>query len=60
MDTNVRSVWELDAGQFQISNPDWDRLIDSIIGKMQQKLELQKRKLVAHLARVTGQKMKII
>jgi len=49
VDTNVRSVWELDAGQFQISNPDWDRLIDLIIGKMQQKLGLKKCKLDAHL-----------
>ena len=49
VDTNVRSVWELDPGQFQIANPDWDRLIDLIIGKMQQKLGLKKRKLIAHL-----------
>ena len=47
--TNVRSVWELDPGQFQITNPDWGRLIDLIIRKMQKKLGLQKRKLIAHL-----------
>ena len=49
VDTNVRSVWELDPGQFRISNPEWDRLIDSIIRKMQQKLGLKKCKLIAHL-----------
>jgi len=49
VDTTVRCVWELDAGQIQFTNPKWEQLIESIVRKVRQKLGLQKYKLAAHL-----------
>jgi hypothetical protein len=49
VDTTVRRVWELDPVHFQLSNPKWDQLIESIVGEVQEKLGLQERKLTAHL-----------
>ncbi|RLA44484.1 MAG: 2OG-Fe(II) oxygenase, partial [Gammaproteobacteria bacterium] len=49
VDTAVRRVWELDAKSVQFTNPKWTLLIDSIIGKVQQKLGLESCKLTAHL-----------
>ncbi len=35
VDTTVRRVWELDPEHFQLSNPKWDQLIESIVGEVQ-------------------------
>ncbi len=49
VDTNVRRVWELDPGQFQLTNPKWDHLVAAILQDVQQALGLEDRKLAAHL-----------
>lgn len=49
VDTSVRRVWELDPECFQLSNPKWNQLIESIIAEAQEKLGLQKHKLKAQL-----------
>jgi hypothetical protein len=49
VDTNVRRVWELDPGQFQLTNPKWDDLVASILQDVQRALGLEDRKLAAHL-----------
>ena len=49
VDTNVRRVWELDPGQFHLTNPKWDDLVASILGDVQRALGLEDRKLAAHL-----------
>ena len=49
VDTNVRRVWELDPGQFQLTNPKWDDLVAAILQDVQRALGLEDRKLAAHL-----------
>lgn len=49
VDTSVRRVWELDPGQFQLTNPKWDHLVAAILRDVQQALGLEGRKLAAHL-----------
>ncbi len=49
VDTNVRRVWELDPGQFQLTNPKWDKLVAAILQDVQRALGLEDRKLAAHL-----------
>ena len=49
MDTAVRRVWELDAGQIEFTDPKWELLIDSIVDEMRLKLGLEAHKLTAHL-----------
>lgn len=49
VDTNVRRVWELDPGQFQLTNPKWDELVAAILQDTQRALGLEDRKLAADL-----------
>ncbi|MCY4612087.1 MAG: 2OG-Fe(II) oxygenase [Nitrospira sp.] len=49
VDTDVRRVWEMDPACFELTNPKWERLIESILHEVQQRLGLEERKLSAHL-----------
>ena len=49
VDTDVRRVWEMDPACFELTNPKWDLLIESILHEVQQRLGLEERKLSAHL-----------
>jgi predicted 2-oxoglutarate/Fe(II)-dependent dioxygenase YbiX len=49
VDTNVRRVWEIDADQIVLSNPEWADLMDQAIVATQTDLGLEKQKLEAHL-----------
>ncbi len=49
VDTNVRRVWEMDPAQFELTNPKWDALIESIIDEVKQRLGLDECRLSAHL-----------
>ena len=49
VDTDVRRVWEMDPEQFELTNPKWEALIESIIDEVKQRLGLRERKLSAHL-----------
>lgn len=45
VDTDVRRVWEMDPACFELTNPKWDLLIESILHEVQQRLGLEERKL---------------
>lgn len=45
VDTDVRRVWETDPACFELTNPKWDLLIESILHEVQQRLGLEERKL---------------
>ncbi len=49
VDTNVRRVWEIDAGQVVLANPQWESVLKEAITKTQSELGLEKQKLKAHL-----------
>lgn len=49
VDTDVRRVWELDPDRFELSNPEWETFVDSVLVDVKQKLGLEKCKLSAHL-----------
>ncbi|MDD9981097.1 MAG: 2OG-Fe(II) oxygenase [Gammaproteobacteria bacterium] len=49
VDTDVRRVWEMDPAHFELTNPKWVALIESILGEVQQHLGLEECKLSAHL-----------
>jgi 2OG-Fe(II) oxygenase superfamily len=49
VDTQVRRVWELDPGQFKLTNPKWAQTVGSITSQVQQDLGLEKSPLEAHL-----------
>ena len=49
VDTDVRRVWEMDPARFELINPKWEQLIESILHEVQQRLGLEERKLSAHL-----------
>ena len=49
VDTDVRRVREMDPAQFDLTNPKWEALIESIIDEMKQRLGLEECKLSAHL-----------
>jgi 2OG-Fe(II) oxygenase superfamily len=49
VDTKVRRVWKLDPGHFSLTNPAWNRLVDTMVGKVQSELGLEKQKLESHL-----------
>ena len=49
VDTDVRRVWEMDPEQFELTNPKWEALIESIVDEAKQRLGLRERKLSAHL-----------
>ena len=49
VDTDVRRVWEMDPAHFELTNPKWEALIESILEEVQQRLGLAECKLSAHL-----------
>ena len=49
VDTDVRCVWEMDPAHFELTNPKWEALIESILEEVQQRLGLAECKLSAHL-----------
>ena len=49
VDTDVRRVWEMDPAHFELINPKWEALIESILEEVQQRLGLAECKLSAHL-----------
>ena len=49
VDTDVRRVWEMDPAHFELTNPKWEALIQSILDEVRQCLGLEDRKLAAHL-----------
>ena len=49
VDTDVRSVWEMDSAHFELANPKWGTLIKSILKEVQQNLGIEECKLSAHL-----------
>ncbi len=49
VDKKVRRVWRMKPDRFSIKNPEWVRLIAGIVGKVQDELGLEERKLEAHL-----------
>jgi hypothetical protein len=49
VDTSVRRVWKLDPDGFSLTNPEWQGLIEGLVGKVQAELGLEKQKLESHL-----------
>lgn len=49
VDTDVRRVWELDPASFELTNPQWQAFIDSIVADVRTDLGLGDLKLKAHL-----------
>ena len=49
VDTKVRRVWRMEPDHFALENPDWDRVIKEIVGKVQEELGLESQKLESHL-----------
>ena len=49
VDTKVRNVWELDAGDFSLKNPKWEGVIESILREIEGRLGLPEKSLVAHV-----------
>lgn len=49
VDTDVRRVWEIDADQVALANPEWPDIVDQAIRAAQTALGLEEQKLDAHL-----------
>ncbi|MDP1797603.1 MAG: 2OG-Fe(II) oxygenase [Planctomycetaceae bacterium] len=49
VDTDVRRVWEIDAEQVALTNPEWQNVLKQAIGAVQSSLGLEEQKLAAHL-----------
>ena len=49
VDTKVRRVWKIDPAEFSLTNPLWDRTLESIVAKVQVDLGLEKQELEGHL-----------
>lgn len=49
VDTNVRRVWEIDARQVVLANPQWDDVVKQAVQTAQRELGLEKQRLRAHL-----------
>lgn len=49
VDTDVRRVWEIDAEQVSLANPDWTTALKCVVDTVQAELGLEKQKLHAHL-----------
>ncbi|HWE03486.1 MAG TPA: 2OG-Fe(II) oxygenase [Tepidisphaeraceae bacterium] len=49
VDTDVRRVWEIDADQITLTNPEWLDVLRQAIETVQTDLGLEKQKLDAHL-----------
>jgi hypothetical protein len=49
VDTDVRRVWEIDADQVSLTNPQWLAILQQTISTIQSELGLENQKLKAHL-----------
>jgi hypothetical protein len=49
VDTDVRRVWEIDANQVELANPEWPAVLKQAVGTAQSELGLKNQKLQAHL-----------
>ena len=49
VDTNVRCVLELDADQFTLTNPEWQKFLKKTVKTVQQELGLEQQTLQSHL-----------
>ncbi len=49
VNTKVRRVWRMEPDRFSLKNPDWDRVVKEIVGKVQEELGLESQKLESHL-----------
>jgi predicted 2-oxoglutarate/Fe(II)-dependent dioxygenase YbiX len=49
VDTDVRRVWEIDAEQITLANPEWSDVVEEAVRTVQEELGLEKQKLQAHL-----------
>jgi hypothetical protein len=49
VDTKVRRVWEIDAEQVVLGNPQWPDIVEQAVRAAQSALGLEKQKLQAHL-----------
>ena len=49
VDTSVRRVWEIDADQITMANPEWDGVVAEAVRAAQTNLGLEKQTLDAHL-----------
>jgi len=49
VDTNVRNVWEIDADQVVLANPQWADVLKQALASVQSALGLETQKLESHL-----------
>src|SRR5205823_5324863 len=49
VDTDVRRVWEIDAGQVVLANPQWNEVLQRAVAAAGTELGLEKQKLEARL-----------
>src|SRR5262245_16250565 len=49
VDTDVRRVWEIDADQIVLANPEWRDVLKQAVGAAQSELGLEEQNLEAHL-----------
>lgn len=49
VDTDVRRVWEIDAEQVTLGNPQWPDVLATVVASVQSALGLEEQKLSAHL-----------
>ena len=52
VDTGVRRVWEIDADQIVLANPQWRDVLKQAVGAAQSELGLENQNLEAHLYRL--------
>src|SRR5438128_2010814 len=48
VDTDVRRVWEIDADQVVLANPEWTSAVEKAVLAVRSELGLKKQKLEAH------------
>ncbi len=49
VDTGVRRVWRIEPDHFDLKNPEWDRVVQGIVAKVQEGLGLEDQKLGSEL-----------
>jgi len=49
LDENVRRVWEMDASALQFKNPEWTKMLASMLRKVQSGLGMEKEEIQANL-----------
>jgi hypothetical protein len=49
VDPKVRRVWHMSPGKFSLTNPEWGDALETIVGKVQEELGLEKQRLESHL-----------